>query len=118
MVDFRERVDGILRRCTDTFGEQVTLYPKKGGVHKIRAIFDNEHTLVDPDTEQPLSAQQPMLGINLNDVPVDIVYGDIFEVRNIRYRVIENREDGQGGASIFLHRLNDNEKVNKRPYSC
>ena len=69
---------------------------------------------VDPDTEQLVSSNQPALGVNLNDVPIDIIDGDIFEIRNLRYRAIDNREDGQGGATVLLHRVNDKQKVYKR----
>lgn len=114
MVDFRERVDRVLNHCTGTFGEEVTLYPMGGGVFKIRGIFDHEHVTVDPDTEQVISANQPALGVNLNDVSVDVKDGDIIQVRNLKYRVIDNREDGQGGATILLHRIDDKQKVFKR----
>ena len=115
MVDFRDHVDDILNCCTDNFGEAVTLYPCNGGVYKIRGIFDHDYVSVDADTEQLISANQPALGVNLNDVPVDIVDGDIFEIRNLRYRVTDNREDGQGGATLLLHRVDDKQKVFKRP---
>lgn len=114
MVDFRDRVDNVLNHCTSVFGEEVILLPKAGGSYKIVGIFDHEYVAVDPDTEQPISANNPALGVNLNDIPIDIVQGDIFEIRNLRYKVIDNREDGQGGATVLLHRLNDNKKVFKR----
>ena len=47
MIDFRDRVDRVLQKCTKTFGEYVAYYPKSGGSHKIKAIFDNEYEAVD-----------------------------------------------------------------------
>lgn len=117
MVDFRNRVDRVLKHCTTTFGEEVRLFPKAGGTYSIRAIFDNEIITIDPDTEQPVSGNQPALGINLNDLPdgLEIKEGDVFKVRNIKFRVIDNKEDGQGGTTVLLHRVNDKQKVYKRP---
>lgn len=114
MVDFRSRTDRVLKHCTKQFGEPVMFYPAKGGAYEIRGIFDHEYVTVDPDTEQQISANQPALGVNLNDLPLDIEEGDLFKIRNLTYKVVDNREDGQGGATILLHRKNDNEKVYKR----
>jgi hypothetical protein len=111
LVDFRTHVDRILTRSVETFGEWVVFYPKKGGSKRVRAIFDNEYRLVDPNTEQSVSGNQPALGLNLNDVPQEIVVNeDQFEVRGTRFRVVDKQEDGQGGATLLLHKVRVNDR--------
>lgn len=114
MVDFRDRVNRILKSSTKTFGEPITYYPKKGGVYKIRGIFDHDYEAVDPDTEQLVSMNQPALGLNLNDVPFYPSVNDKVQVRNLKYRVIDSREDGQGGATLLLHRLDESSIIDKK----
>lgn len=105
MTDFRNHVDRILSVSMSKFGEEVVFFPKTGGVYKVRAVFDNEWISLDPDTEQLISVNQPSLGINLNDVKFDVKQNDEVEVRKIRYRVQDKREDGQGGARLLLHKV-------------
>lgn len=113
-MDFRRMTDLILDKCMDAFGEKklVTYYPKAGGVYEVRGIFDNEGTVFDVNTEQYVSTTQPRLGINLNDFPVDPKQGDELVLRNTRYRVQDKREDGQGGATLFLHKKQAEAVVN------
>lgn len=117
MVDFRDRVDRVLQKCTKVLGECVTYYPKSGGSYKIRAIFDNEYENVDPETEKIISSNQPALGVNLNDIKPTMRKDDMVQVRNLKYRVIEIREDGQGGATLFLHKCEHEKKVYKKKNS-
>lgn len=114
MRDFRDRVDRILKHCTDTFGESVMYYPKKGGSFKIDAIFDNDFETVDPESEQLVSSNLSMIGVNLNDLNFEMKINDMVHVRNLRYKIIEVREDGQGGASLILHKCEHDKKVYKR----
>lgn len=114
MVDFRNKVDRVLNKCTKTFGESVTYYPQAGGSFCIQGIFDNEHESVDPETEQLVSSNQPMLGVNLNDLDFEMRINDMIKIRNLLHKVIEVREDGQGGASLFLHRSEHEKKIYKR----
>lgn len=114
MIDFRDRVSRVLNHCKKNFGEECILYPQAGGSHIITGIFDNEYQAVDPDTEQVISANQPVLGVNLFDLDIDIQIGDQIQVRNLRYKINDKRDDGQGGASLFLHRVNHEQKVFKK----
>lgn len=114
MRDFRDRVKNILRHCTNSFGEQVTYYPRKGGSYKIDGIFDNDFETVDPETEQLVSSNLSMLGVNLNDLNFEMRINDQVQVRNLRYKVVEVREDGQGGASLILHKCEHDKKVYKK----
>lgn len=117
MTDFRDRVSRVLNHAKRNFGEGkdgCTLYPKAGGSFKFNGIFDNEYQAVDPDTEQTITAAQPTLGVNLFDFNFEIQQGDQVQVRNLRYKIIDVRPDGQGGATLFLHRLNHEQKVIKK----
>lgn len=105
MVDFRTHVNRILKHAVTAFGEDVIVYPKAGGVYKIRGVFDNDYQAVDPDTEKTISANLPALGINLNDVSVDLAQGDQVKVRGTMFVVSDKREDGQGGAVLFLQKV-------------
>lgn len=112
MQDFRELVDDVLTVCTDTFGEEVTFFPlNRTGVYKARGIFDNEYAVVDTDTEEVISSNQPALGINLNDIKFDIKQNDQVEIRDQRFSIYDKREDGQGGAVLLLHRINAKKKT-------
>lgn len=113
MVDFRERVDRVLNLCKKEFGEDAILYPKSGGSYDIRGIFDNEYSAVDPDTEQIISATQPVFGINLFDFNFEIRDGDKIKIRNVMYKIYERRPDGQGGSSLLLHKCEYGQKVFK-----
>lgn len=111
MSDFRNKVDRVLNHGMNTFGETVTFYPKSGGVYKVQAVFDNAYEAIDPDTEQLISANQPTLGINLNDIKFDIDVNDEVQVRDTRYAINDKREDGQGGALLLLHKVNASSKT-------
>lgn len=114
MRDFRESVNRVLQHCTKNFGEAVTYFPRTGGSVQLQAIFDNDYESVDPETEQLVSSNQPVLGVNLNDVNFEMKINDTVQVRNLRYRVIEVREDGQGGAQLLLHKTEHDKKVYKK----
>ena len=120
--DFRSLVDDVLGACTDSFGEEVTFYPTEengGGVYEMRAIFDNAYQAVDPETEEIISANQSALGINLNDFQREgcpVNKNDKFKVRDIFYRVIDVQEDGQGGATVLVHKIREDDTVNFRKF--
>lgn len=113
-IDFRDRVSKVLNHAKREFGEDAILYPKKGGSHDIRGIFDNEYQAVDPDTEQVISATQPVFGVNLFDFNFEIKEGDKLKIRNLLYKIYDKRPDGQGGASLLLHRCDHGQKVYKK----
>lgn len=111
MVDFRDRVNRVLKHSMGVFGEPVTVYPKAGGSYKVEGIFDTDYQTIDPGTEQVISANQLALGLNLNDIPIDILVEDEVVIRKIRYKIIDKREDGQGGATFFLHKVRVNDRI-------
>ena len=114
MADFRNRVDKILKTATKVFGEDVTLLPKKGGRYSIKGIFDNEFEIIDTDTEQTVISNQPRIGINLHNLEIHPKVGDQIKIRNLNFKIVEVREDGQGGASLHLHKVSHGQKVFKK----
>lgn len=104
-MDFRKLVDKVLNKCTETFGEEIIIYPRAGGIYKVRGIFDNDFQVIDANLEQVVSGNQPAIGLNLNDVPIEIKKGDEVEVRTVRYKIQEKKEDGQGGATFLIHAM-------------
>ena len=110
-MDFRDHVNSILTHSTAAFGETVKFYPTSGGAYVVRGIFNNEYQDVDLDLQKMVSDNQPTLGINLNDVNFEIEPNSCeVEIRNIFYKIIDKREDGQGGALLMLHRKHKNER--------
>jgi len=112
--DFRDRVSKVLRHCTNNFGEDVKYYPQHGGSYPIRGIFDNDYETIDPETEQVISSNQPVLGVNLNDLNFEMKKDDMIQIRNLKFKVIEIREDGQGGAQLILHKSEHDKKIYKK----
>lgn len=104
-MNFRKLVDNVLVHSMRTFGEKVTFFPKVGGSYEIQGVFDNDFQTVDVQTEQLISANQPALGINLNDIKFKLAVGDEVKIRGVMFRVQEKKEDGQGGAVLLLHAL-------------
>lgn len=109
--DFRKHTDRILSKSMEVFGELVKFYPQSGGVFEVKAIFDNEASALDLDTEQVLSVNQPRLGVNLNDLKFDVRQGDKVVVRGVEFRVQDKIEDGQGGASLHLHKVKKSDRI-------
>lgn len=101
---FKCRVDKMLETIINATGETVEYRPVNGGSFEICAVFDNEAQLVDPDSEQLVSSNEPAIGIRLRDLPNFPKYNDIVVAEKETYRVIDIREDGQGGASLLLHK--------------
>lgn len=115
MVDFRDRVNRVLNSCTKTFGEDCSYYPPdRNGSFLIRGVFDNNYQAVDPDTEQVISANQPVLGVNLFDLDFEMKIKGKVKIRNLTYIINEIREDGQGGAKLILHKCDHGQKVFKK----
>lgn len=112
MVDFRDRVNRLLNHCKRVIGEKCVYIDPLGAEHEIEGIFSNDHNVVDPDTEQVISANQPLLGINLFDFKgIDLSRKGKVRIRNLTYNIYDIQDDGQGGSELYLHRVNKNEKV-------
>lgn len=103
-MSFKDKVGDLLSKAVCAFGEDVRYRSKAGGTIKLRAIFDNEYQVVDPNTDTVVSSNVPRLGIKLADLPFKPIQGDQVTIGSTLYKVIDSQEDGQGGASLLLHK--------------
>lgn len=107
-MSFLSKTDKLLGSATRILGgETVQFFPKSGGRIDIQGVFDNEASLVDPDTERLVTSTQPILGIRLRDLDKIPLEGDEVVVRGERFKVVDIREDGLGGASLFISRVSN-----------
>lgn len=85
--------DGMGQTIMDIFGdcEYATLKPENGSVKTIEVIFNAVHREVDIDG-RPIGAPNPRMWIR-NDVACP-KYGDIIELRGVKYIVREVQDDG------------------------
>ena len=64
-MSFKELVGGLLDVAIPTFGETIDYRPNAGGSFSIEAVFDRSFEQIDPDTEEVIASNVPMLGIKL-----------------------------------------------------
>jgi hypothetical protein len=117
MKDFRDRTSRILNHAKKNFGDPCVLNPDSDEPFPFDGIFDNAHMMVDVDTEQPVSATHPTLGVNLFDFEVEPTRADQVQLRNLIYKIIDILPDGQGGATLVLHQVDHGQKVFKKKTS-
>jgi len=103
-VSFKELVGGLLDVAIPTFGETIDYRPNAGGSFSIEAVFDRSFEQIDPDTEEVIASNVPMLGIKLANLPFSPDRGDEVRIGRERFQVIDSQEDGQGGARLILNR--------------
>ena len=103
--NFLDLADGIITNAVSSFGETVSYLPKSGGRHQLEGIFDNTFEQVDPDTEQVVATNQPILGLRNADLKFEIKKGDRVIVRGQKYRVVDSQEDGIAAVSVLLHKV-------------
>lgn len=107
-IDFEDLAKPAFDQIKDSLGMAVTYEPKAGGSFPIRGVFDDRIQEVDPDTEVPVSSNIYSLGVKLDDLPFEPEKGDAVIIKNVKYKVIDSREDGAHGVSTFLilHKVN------------
>jgi len=106
MTDWQDMTDVVLDATTAAFGESVILRPGENDQQDLVGIFRAAHVPVDPETGTAISAADPVLSIRLADVRGAPIRGGkpgtVISVRGVRYRVVEVRPDGEGGARLAL----------------
>jgi hypothetical protein len=102
---FKDLFGCALGTLTTCLGETVTYKPCRGGSVEIEAVFDRTYVSVDPETEQVISTNEPMLGVRLSDLPFKPQKNDRVLICGETFKVIDSQEDGQGGASLLMHRV-------------
>lgn len=105
MVDWAKATDAVISICRDTFGKQVSYtLVGGGGTVSIDGIFEAQHVALRVGSGPESSMVAPALGIRLADLPRKPAKGDFVTVDSVNYRVSDSQEDGQGGATLILHR--------------
>lgn len=104
---FAKLADAVIKRCRNTFREDVKYLPKTGGVFDITGVWDDATEMVDPNTEQVVSSNLFSLGFRFADLPEKPVKGDKLEVLGKEYKVIEIKEDGVEDISgiLIVHKV-------------
>jgi len=102
---FKDLYCGVLDIAIPCLGESVCYRPRVGGVHTINAVFDEKAINIDPDTEEFISSNDPKIGIKLSSLPHTPQEGDRVDIGKRQFEVKDVREDGQGGAEIFMFRI-------------
>jgi hypothetical protein len=103
--DFTKLADGVMTTAVGTFGEIVRYIPKNENEYSIRGIFDKLFEQVDPDTEQIVASNQPVIGFRESDLQRTPEKGDRIIIRGKTYRVIDSQEDGVAGVRLLLHEV-------------
>lgn len=86
----------------------IIYFPNRAkGSFPIRGVFDEDYIRNDPDGDEPISDNQPLLGVDLTQFPEHPEKDDHVEIKGIRYIVHDVREDSENGADLFLHEVDD-----------
>lgn len=88
-----------------TFGEDVIYSPSDGDPVEGTGVFSKVYEIVDPDTENLVSSDQPVLGIKDDDFPKVIEKNELFTIRGKNYRVRDSQADGEGWSRLFLYEV-------------
>lgn len=104
-MDFAAATQGALGACLSSFGETVTYTPGIGVAKSISGIFGAVSAAVEVGEGVFSRSVAPRLGIRLSDLDNPPKKADRVTIRSIVYRVDDIEEDGQGGASLGLHKV-------------
>lgn len=92
-----ERVFGEVAPCTYT--------PTVGAPYAVPLVFEAMTERIDPDTGAVVLSHQPEIGVRLSQMATVPVQGDRVTIRGAVYKVVEPVFDGQGTATLRLHRV-------------
>lgn len=102
---FKDLYSCMLDTLIPCFGETICYRPRSGGTFTIKAVFDRDAIQVDPSTEEVVASNLPKIGIKLAELPGRPEQGDRVDIEKESFYVTDSQEDGQGGASLLLHRM-------------
>jgi len=99
-------VDRAAAAAERAFGESsaCTYTPTVGAPYAVPLVFEAVTERVDPDTGAAVLSNQPEIGVRLSQMAALPVRGDRVTVRGVVYQVVEAMFDGQGTATLRLHR--------------
>jgi hypothetical protein len=104
-MSFKDLVGGLLSVAIPIFGEKVDYRPTKGGSFLIDAVFDEFFEQVDPNSEEIVASNVPMIGIKANAIPFPPEQEDEVRIGQRRFKVVDSQEDGQGGISVLMYEI-------------
>lgn len=103
-MSFLAKAARLLNRAKQSLGEDMVYRYKDGGSVSIKAIFNNQFEIVDPNTETMVTSNDPHIGVVLSDLSKKPREGDEVDFLDVVYQVVDVQEDGQGAAQIFLYK--------------
>ena len=106
-MSFRSKTSKLLGTALNVFSEDnlIEYLPAAGGTFNFKGIYDESWEELDPETHTMISDTRPNLGIRLSDFPAPPVKSDRLVYEGATYTVEDIREDGQGGATLFLYKV-------------
>lgn len=113
-MDWGAAKENLLGTCTQVFDDGGWVHhPVGGAATPVPAVYREHYESVDPDTGVPVTERRPHIGVRLSDLgaepragsgqPEDLA--DEFDGRGSRWRVYDSQVDGEGGATLFLHKI-------------
>lgn len=69
-----------------------------------RAVFQDAHVGLDPETGVQVRSTQPVLLLKRDDLPFRLQQGDEVDARDATYKVRDVQPDGHTGILVMLHR--------------
>jgi hypothetical protein len=96
----------MLVTAIGTFGQAVTYIRSAVEYQIAKAIFDKNHTAVDPNTGAVISSNTPTLKVRLADLPGGTwAAGDTVVVGGVTYKAVDRQADSEGAAMLVLHKV-------------
>jgi hypothetical protein len=105
-MDWDDIVDGkILGPLMAQFGTAITYMPADGGSFQITGAYDKAFFGVDPVTGSTVVTQQPTVGIQVSQFPVEPQQHDTLMINKTgeQWLVREAHLDGHGGGRLMLN---------------
>lgn len=69
-----------------------------------RAVFQDAHVGLDPETGVQVRSAQPVLLVQRDELPFRLQQGDEVDARGVTYKVRDVQPDGHRGLLVMLHR--------------
>ncbi|TCK43987.1 hypothetical protein B0G84_2335 [Paraburkholderia sp. BL8N3] len=105
-MDWDDIVDAkILGPLMGQFGTAITYMPSVGGSFEITGAYDKAFFGVDPVTGSTVVTQQPTVGIQISQFPIEPQQGDLLVINKTgeQWQVREVHLDSHGGGRLMLN---------------
>lgn len=104
-MNWTKLAEGVINANLSVMGEDVTYTPAGGSPVTIKGIFGNRYLVTDADSNMDFITTQPNLGIKLSQLASEPRQGDSITIRGLGYTVQSVHSDGEGAATLLLHRV-------------